>query len=361
MARFPSTEPSRRSFSFPAYPGQQESAWSGAALRREARLPDNRETLPNQPITITYEGITAVEVSQIRQHWVSTLHGTLAFLADDVIWPWGSGTLVGSTSAQRWRYASAPQEQQRKNGFYDVTIELVAIAAAAGSPVIAMAATAALIVRGLEPAVAAGGVSIFIPAAIVASNAPVPAVTAQDQTQVDLPSASPIITRAEVPTVAGLPSGVESPAAPVVIAALVQGVTNSIGGVLDTSSTTSSVWTFHPPSVSGTGVVIPEGVAIAAAPEPIVTSGGVGADPPVGVIVSLPPVPAIFAGAGTEPPAGPIISAAPAPGVDTAGVVIQPPVGPIVSPAPVPEGVVGVGVESPTGAIISTAPLPTIS
>lgn len=282
---FPLIEPNRRGYSFPDYPVGEASEWAGVTMLREQQLPVEQALTPGAPVVIDYEDITYADVRLIRLHWAATLHGAKAFAGNELIWPQEAG--------RRFRYASRPQEQQKKGGLYDVRVELEIDAAATYIGATILAIAAAVFARAGVPTVAAGGQSVFLPSA-------------------------PVVTQALTPLFGVVGQTIAPPAAPVVAVAPAAAISTAGIVILPPAGAIISRGPV-PAVVVGVGVSQPQAKAISRGPAPAFSTAGAVNTPPAGPVVSRGPVPALTVGVGVAPPAGTIVSAGPGPTITTAG------------------------------------------
>jgi hypothetical protein len=162
-------------------------------------------------------------VQQIRAHWQEQMGGAVGFDLPAVAW-----SSIGSFGLPaRWRYASAPEEQQRGGGWYDVEIELEADQSPLA--IVYVSPPPKVVVRGAVP-IPFLGVGVFSPTAPIRTRAAVPAVTGLGVAI--LPAAAPIKTRPVAPLIVTGTGVVQGPiTAPIVTRAPAPVVSVTGGGI----------------------------------------------------------------------------------------------------------------------------------
>jgi hypothetical protein len=142
MIIFPSIEPTRREYDLGDFPMEEEVPWPGVGVR--FRTGFDPLAVEGLTLTLTFEDLRETQMQQIRTHYNSRQGGTVPFLLPAVIWLGDSDP--PAPSGTRWRYLTPPEENQKKGGWFDVTVELEAqgvLATVPPLPVLSIAATSA--------------------------------------------------------------------------------------------------------------------------------------------------------------------------------------------------------------------------
>jgi hypothetical protein len=139
---FPSIEPTRREYDLGDFPMEEEVSWPGVGVR--FRTGFDPLAVEGLTLTLTFEDLRETQMQQIRTHYNSRQGGTVPFTLPAVIWQGDSAPPV--PSGTRWRYLAPPEENQKKGGWFDVTVPLEAqgfLATVPPLPVLSIAATSA--------------------------------------------------------------------------------------------------------------------------------------------------------------------------------------------------------------------------
>jgi hypothetical protein len=142
MSTFPSIEPTRREYDLGDFPMEEEAPWPGVGVR--FRTGFDPLAVEGLTLTLTFEDLRETQMQQIRTHYDSRQGGTVPFTLPAVIWLGDSAPPV--PSGTRWRYLAPPEEDQKKGGWFDVTVPLEAqgfLATVPPLPVLSIAATSA--------------------------------------------------------------------------------------------------------------------------------------------------------------------------------------------------------------------------
>jgi hypothetical protein len=118
MATFPALEPVSRRRTLGAYPVSTEV---GDVRFLHGPIPSG------QALELSYQYLTQTEAELIREHYRTQEGGFLSFVLPSIINASDSFPLSGSAFPVAWKYAAAPEEDQKTGGYVDMTVNLVAV------------------------------------------------------------------------------------------------------------------------------------------------------------------------------------------------------------------------------------------
>lgn len=118
MATFPTLEPVTRRRSLGVYPVTTEP---GGVRFLHGVVPSA------QSLELVYESLTQAQAKLIRDHYRTQDGGFLAFTLPSIINAGNTLPIAGTEYLVLWKYAAQPEEQQKRGGYVDLTVSLVAV------------------------------------------------------------------------------------------------------------------------------------------------------------------------------------------------------------------------------------------
>jgi hypothetical protein len=119
---FPPLAPVSRSYSMGIFPVTTETGFGGGSIRFLHGSVSSGHTLELQ-----YSNLTQAEAELIREHYRVRQGGYTSFLLSAEAWAGHTSATDLVPTTTRWKYASPPEEVQKKGGYVDLTVSLVSV------------------------------------------------------------------------------------------------------------------------------------------------------------------------------------------------------------------------------------------
>lgn len=117
MATFPTLEPVTRRRSLGVY---QVTTEAGGIRFLHGRVPSG------QTLELVYENLTQAEAKLIRDHYRTQQGSFLGFTLPAIVNAGNTLPIAGTQYQVRWKYAASPEETQKRGGYVDLTVSLLA-------------------------------------------------------------------------------------------------------------------------------------------------------------------------------------------------------------------------------------------